>query len=128
MTAAPTVADGRTWVARFCEDPKWDAHAFSGSVLGLDTPCFEEMVLHGPVLLTILVLGGVRAYQLLTSSVPVDPAQRASCRYRTGYYFRALVSLVNALCPLLMLNVLLATRTAADFEVVSMSAQVVPVS
>ena len=37
------VAD--TWIARFCQDPKWSQHAasFSGGVLGLDTPCFEEM-------------------------------------------------------------------------------------
>ena len=82
-------------------------------------------MLYGPVLLCIIVLGGVRCYQLLHSRTPVDPAQRASCRYRIGYGIRMLVSLVNALVPLMMLNALLVTKTQADFEVVSMSAQVV---
>ena len=41
----PSEEEADTWVARFCQDPKWSQHAasFSGGVLGLDTPCFEEM-------------------------------------------------------------------------------------
>ena len=41
----PSEEAADTWIARFCQDPKWSQHAasFSGGVLGLDTPCFEEM-------------------------------------------------------------------------------------